>query len=90
MTRRELPPLRRDLVCLILGGAWGTWTALTAGPWPIMLVSAAMCMGPSFVRLWLLGPGTGISASPAPPDSPSPPGPPSLGPSPAASSGADP
>lgn len=65
MTRGQLPPLRRDLFFLLLGGAWGTWTVLTAGPWPLMLISAATMLGPGFLRLWLSGPGTqAISGSP--------------------------
>lgn len=72
MTRRDLPPLRRDLAFLLLGGAWGTWTVLTAGPWPIMLISAATMLGPGFVRLWLLGPGTPASLGSPPPEPPPP------------------
>jgi hypothetical protein len=57
--RRVLPPLQRDLFFLVLGGAWGTYTVYTAGPWPLMLISAATMLGPGFLRLWLSGPGTG-------------------------------
>lgn len=60
MTRR-VPPLRRDLVFLVLGGAWGTWTVITAGPWPLMLISAATMLGPGFLRLWLSDPSTGLN-----------------------------
>lgn len=56
--RRVLPPLQRDIVFLILGGVWGTYTVYTAGPWPLMLISAATMLGPGFLRLWLSGPGT--------------------------------
>lgn len=58
MSRRAIPPLQRDALFLVLGGAWGTWTVLTAGPWPLMLISAAVMLGPGFLRLWLSGPGT--------------------------------
>lgn len=61
MTRQQLPPLRRDLVFLVLGGGWGTYTVVTAGPWPLMLISAATMLGPGFLRLWLSGPGTRAS-----------------------------
>lgn len=56
--RRALPPLQRDVFFLVLGGAWGTWTIYKAGPWPLMLISAATMLGPGFLRLWLSGPGT--------------------------------
>lgn len=58
MSKRVLPPLQRDLFFLVLGGGWGTWTVYTAGPWPLMLISAATMLGPGFLRLWLSGPGT--------------------------------
>lgn len=61
MTQRQLPPLRRDLFFLLLGGAWGTWIVFTAGPWPLMAVSAATMLGPGFLRLWLSGPAIGAS-----------------------------
>lgn len=67
---------------LLLGGVWGSWTVLTAGPWPLMLISAATMLGPGFLRLWLSGPGTRGSL-PSPPLGPpeqqpsSLPGPPS-------------
>jgi hypothetical protein len=72
--RRVLPPLGRDIFFLVLGGTWGTWTAYTEGPWPIMLISAATMMGPGFLRLWLSGPGTGARLS-LPPEEPSEPQP---------------
>ncbi len=73
MSRRALPPLQRDLFFLILGGAWGTWTVFTAGPWPLMLISAATMLGPGFLRLWLSGPGTARSLPSQPPEPPGPP-----------------
>lgn len=81
MTRRELPPLRRDIVFLIVGGAWGTYTVMTAGPWPLMLISAATMLGPGFLRLWLSGPGTASSPGLPPPGPPEPPVSPLPGPS---------
>lgn len=57
--RRALPALYRDLFCLFLGGGWGTYTVVTAGPWPLMLVSAVTMMGPGFLKVWLSGNGTG-------------------------------
>lgn len=47
--------------------------ALTAGPWIHLLICAAMCMGPPFVRLLLLAPGIGGALAQPPPDSSSPP-----------------
>lgn len=61
MSRRALPALQRDIFCLALGGLWGSWTVYTAGPWPLMLISAATMMGPGFLRLWLSGPGTRVN-----------------------------
>lgn len=52
-TRRALPPLQRDIFFLVLGGVWGTYTVYTAGPWPLMLISAATMLGPGFLRVWL-------------------------------------
>ena len=72
MTRREMPPLRRDLFFLVTGAVWGTWTVLTAGPWPLMLISAATMLGPGFLRLWLSGPATGQVAGSPPPGPPEP------------------
>jgi hypothetical protein len=78
VSRRVLPPFQRDIFFLALGGAWGTWTVYTAGPWPLMLISAATMLGPGFLRLWLSGPGTRGSLPsqrpepPEPPDSSSP------------------
>lgn len=72
MSRRALPPLQRDLFFLILGGGWGTWTIYKAGPWPLMLISAAVMLGPGFLRLWLSGPGTRVSLQSPPPESPGP------------------
>jgi hypothetical protein len=68
-TRRGLPPLHRDVFFLGLGGAWGTWTIYTAGPWPLMLISAATMLGPGFLRLWLSGPGTRVNQQSQPPES---------------------
>lgn len=68
--RRVLPPLGRDALFLILGGAWGSYTVITAGPWPLMLISAATMMGPGFLRLWLSGPGTPVSLQSPPPGPP--------------------
>lgn len=73
MSRRARLPLQRDLFFLLLGGGWGTYTVATAGPWPLMLISAATMLGPGFLRLWLSGPGTGLSPG-SPPEVP--PGPP--------------
>lgn len=61
MTRRALPPFQRDLFFLLIGGGWGTYTVITAGPWPLMLISAATMLGPGFMRLWLLRPGTALN-----------------------------
>lgn len=85
MTNRPLHPLQRDLFFLVMGGGWGTYTVLTAGPWPLMLISSATMLGPGFLRLWLSGPGTGLrpglppqgsseppSSSPSGPSNPSP------------------
>ncbi len=58
MSRRVVPPLQRDVVFLVVGGLWGTFIVLTAGPWPLMLISAGTMLGPGFMRLWLSGPGT--------------------------------
>jgi hypothetical protein len=71
--RRGLPPFQRDLFFLVLGGGWGTWTVITAGPWPLMLISAATMLGPGFLRLWLSGPGTGLSPGSPEPEPPEPP-----------------
>lgn len=84
MTSQERQPLRRDLLFLVLGGAWGTWTVITAGPWPLMLISAATMLGPGFLRLWLSAPRTGASPPSLPPVPPEPPPSPSPGPSRAA------
>ena len=73
MSRRVLPPFQRDIFFLGLGGAWGTWTVYTAGPWPLMLISAATMLGPGFLRLWLSAPGTRGSLSSQPPEPPPPP-----------------
>lgn len=89
MTRQELPPLRRDLFFLAVGTVWGTFTVLTAGPWPLMLISAGTMLGPSFMRFWLLRSAIEGPAGSVPPDSPVPPSSPLGGPSPAAS-GAEP
>jgi hypothetical protein len=67
--RRVLPPWGRDIFFLALGGTWGTWTAYTEGPWPIMLISAATMMGPGFLRLWLSGPGMRLNQQ-SPPEEP--------------------
>lgn len=70
MTRRALPPLQRDIFFLVIGGAWGTFTVVTAGPWPLMLISSATMLGPGFLRLWLSRPdiaaslSSGLSAAP--------------------------
>jgi hypothetical protein len=72
-------------VFLILGGFWGTFTVLTAGPWPLMLISAATMMGPGFLRLWLSGPATGANFSSPPPEPLPPSSSPSPGPTPATS-----
>jgi hypothetical protein len=61
VSKRTLPALQRDAFFLILGGMWGSWTVYTAGPWPLMLISAAVMLGPGFLRLWLSGPGTRVS-----------------------------
>lgn len=66
MTRRALPPLQRDILFLALGGAWGTYTIYTAGPWPLMLISSATMLGPGFLRLWLSRPGIEDSLSSGP------------------------
>jgi hypothetical protein len=63
VTRRALPPLQRDIFFLVLGGAWGSWTVFTAGPWPLMLISSATMLGPGFLRLWLSRPGIAASLS---------------------------
>lgn len=63
MSRRVLPPFQRDIFFLALGGAWGTWTVYTAGPWPLMLISSATMLGPGFLRLWLSRPGIAGSLS---------------------------
>ena len=89
MTRRALPALQRDVFFLILGGAWGTWTIYKAGPWPLMLISAAVMLGPGFLRLWLSGPGTRVSLQSRPPEPLEPPGSSSPGQS-ALDPGADP
>lgn len=89
MTRRELPPLRRDLFFLLLGGSWGTWTVVTAGPWPLMLISAATMLGPGFLRLWLSAPGTAARLQLPPPEQPEQ-QPSSLPGQPTAGSGAEP
>jgi hypothetical protein len=81
VTRRALPPLGRDVFFLILGGSWGTFTVVTAGPWPLMLISAATMLGPGFLRLWLSGPGTVPSPGLPPPGPPEPPVSSSPGPS---------
>lgn len=72
MSRRALPPFQRDVFFLLLGGAWGTWTVYTAGPWPLMLISSATMLGPGFLRLWLSGPGTAPRPSLPPPEPPEP------------------
>ena len=66
MTRRALPALQRDVLFLVLGGGWGTYTVVTAGPWPLMLISAATMLGPGFLRLWLSRPGIVDSLSSGP------------------------
>jgi hypothetical protein len=66
VSRRALPPLQRDIFFLGLGGAWGTWTVYTAGPWPLMLISSATMLGPGFLRLWLSRPGIVASLSSGP------------------------
>ena len=63
MSKRALPPFQRDVVFLLLGGGWGTFIVLTAGPWPLMLISSATMLGPGFLRLWLSRPGIGASLS---------------------------
>jgi len=63
VSRRALPPFQRDIFFLALGGAWGTWTVYTAGPWPLMLISSATMLGPGFLRLWLSRPGIEASLS---------------------------
>lgn len=73
MTRRALPPLRRDILFLVLGGGWGTFTIYTEGPWPLMLISAATMLGPGFLRLWLSAPGTRGSLQLQPPEPSGPP-----------------
>jgi hypothetical protein len=55
---RRIPPLGRDALFLVAGLGWGTYTIVTKGPWPLMLISAATMLGPGFLRLWLSGPGT--------------------------------
>jgi hypothetical protein len=72
VTSQERQPLRRDLFFLVLGGAWGTWTVITAGPWPLMLISAATMLGPGFLRLWLSAPGTRGNPGLPPPEPPGP------------------
>lgn len=79
MTRRAPLPLRRDIVFLVLGGAWGTFTVVTAGPWPLMLISVATMLGPGFIRLWLSEPGTGLKPGSRPEESREPLSSPSLG-----------
>lgn len=69
MTRRALPPLQRDIFFLLLGGGWGTYIVVTAGPWPLMLISSATMLGPGFLRLWLSRPGIAASLS-SPPSGP--------------------
>jgi hypothetical protein len=69
VTRRALPPLQRDVVFLLLGGAWGSYIVFTAGPWPLMLISSATMLGPGFLRLWLSRPGIADSLS-SPPSGP--------------------
>lgn len=66
---------------LAIGGVWGTYTVVTAGPWPLMLISAATMLGPGFLRLWLSGPGTGPNPGSLPPGPPEPSGSPLPGPS---------
>ena len=68
--RRSTAPLRRDVLFLTLGAGWGTWTVWTEGPWPIMLISAAVMLGPGFLRLWLSAPGTRGSLSLPEPEQP--------------------
>lgn len=80
MVRKVLLPLRRDMFFLVLGGLWGTWTVITAGPWPLMLISAATMLGPGFLRLWLSGPGTERNHGSRRPELPELPRSPSCGP----------
>jgi len=63
---RRRPPLQRDVLFLLLGGAWGSYTVYTEGPWPLMLISAATMLGPGFLRLWLSRPGIADSLSSGP------------------------
>jgi hypothetical protein len=81
VTRRVLPAFQRDVVCLLFGAAWGTWTVYSEGPWQTLVISAALMMGPGFVKLWLSGPGTRASLLSPPPDSPALPPSESSGPS---------
>lgn len=73
MSRRALPPLKRDVLFLVLGAGWGTFIIYTSGPWPLMLISAATMLGPGFLRLWLSGPATRGSLPSPPPEPPEPP-----------------
>lgn len=79
---RRRPPLQRDVLFLLLGGGWGTYTVVTEGPWPLMLISAATMLGPGFLRLWLSGPGIRDSLQSPPQELPALPDSPSPGPSP--------
>jgi hypothetical protein len=73
VSRRALPPLKRDVLFLVLGAGWGTFTVYTEGPWPLMLISAATMLGPGFLRLWLSAPATRASLQLPPPEPPEPP-----------------
>lgn len=54
------------MVFLLAGGAWGSYTVFTAGPWPLMLISAATMLGPGFMRLWISGATPGSPSLPGP------------------------
>lgn len=69
MTRGQFNARARDWLFLIVGGYSFVHNAiLTQGPWPTLIVSAGLMLGPTVFQLWLLGPGTPARGGPPPPE----------------------